>query len=320
MRIDFLGDTQTGLRLFLHRIVSLVLPDLLQRKVRSALSLVTASLFFSFTPTLLHGAGTAPSPFLVFDGTLYRNKPELSHYGVRPSNIIYAGQLWDQNESKNKAPHKDTVRRLAAEAAKLNANVVIDIEHWPLKGTDQEVAKSVAKYAQVVEWFRFYEPRLSLGYYGEPPIRDYHRAIKDPNTVGYGEWQRENDRLVSLSMHVDAIYPSLYTFYSDRDEWKKYAIAQLREAKRYGKPVYAFLWPQYHESNRLLGGRYIAPDYWQVQLETVRQYADGIVLWGGWGSDGPAEWDEKAPWWVATKNFMRQLNQTSVSTISSRQP
>jgi hypothetical protein len=318
MRIALLGNIPTELRLFLHCVVLLVLPDLLQRKVRSALSLVTVSLFFSFTPTLLHGAGSAPAPFLVFDGTLYRNKPDLSNYGIRPSNIIYASQLWDQNESRNEAPQKDTVRRLAAEATKLNANVIIDIEHWPVKGTNQEVAKSIAKYVQVVEWFRFYEPRLSLGYYGVPPIRDYHRAIQDQSTVSYAEWQRENIRLDPLAMRVDAIYPSLYTFYLDRDEWKKYAIAQLREAKRYGKPVYAFLWPQYHESNRLLGGRYIAADYWQVQLDTVRQYADGVVIWGGWGGDGPAEWDDSAPWWLVTKAFMKRLASAAPASGASK--
>jgi hypothetical protein len=56
----------------------------------------------------------------------------------------------------------------------------------------------------------------------------------------------------------------LYTFYADRQGWVAYAIAQISEARRKakGKPVYAFIWPQYHESNQLLGGQFLDADYW----------------------------------------------------------
>ena len=84
------------------------------------------------------------------------------------------------------------------------------------------------------------------------------------------------------------------------------ALAQLNAARAYGKPVYAFLWPRFHDSNRLLGGRYIGDDYWRMELDTARRYADGIVLWGGWDEGRPAQWDENAPWWRVTKGFLQE--------------
>ena len=127
------------------------------------------------------------------------------------------------------------------------------------------------------------------------------------SSVGYSTWQAENDRLAPLAKDVDAFFPSLYTFYADRNGWVRYATAQINEARRYGggKPVFVFLAPQYHESNKILGGRFIEPKYWKLQLETASQQADGIVIWGGW-KNGPAEWDEAAPWWKATKEFLRE--------------
>src|SRR5262249_10278668 len=136
--------------------------------------------------------------------------------------------------------------------------------------------------------------------------------IRGPGNAEYQAWQRDNDRLDEVAAHLDGLYPSLYTYYPDRQGWVTFAVAQLAEAKRkaHGKPVYAFLWPQYHDSNATLKGRYLEPDYWELQLNTVAQHADGAVIWGGWGKDGPESWDEEAPWWQVTKRFMKQISST----------
>jgi hypothetical protein len=163
----------------------------------------------------------------------------------------------------------------------------------------------------VLRWFNDAVPEVLVGYYGLPPIRDYWRAIKDQNTPEYLSWQAENDRLRPLVDGVNALFPSLYTFYTDRDGWVKYAIASIREARRYpgNKPVYVFLWPQYHPSNLFSGLKYLPADYWKLELETARQYADGIVIWGGWEIDknAKAQWDDNAPWWQVTKKFIEKL-------------
>ena len=256
----------------------------------------------------------SPKPFLVFDGTLYSNKPDLSAYGIRPITLAYAGEFGpDWFKDINRLPDLSAVQAVAQEAQQKGYGVVLDIEHWPLTGSPDVVRDSLTKYITVLNWFRAAAPGLSVGYYGRPPLCDYWRAILDPSSQAYLSWMAENDQLGILASAVDVLFPSLYTFYPDQAGWKKYAIAQIKEARRYGggKPVYVFLWPQYHDSNPLLGGSYLPADYWLLELQTAKQYADGIVIWGGWGSDNrPAEWDENAAWWKVTKKFMKSADKS----------
>lgn len=175
---------------------------------------------------------------------------------------------------------------------------MLDIEHWPLAGAAATVRDSRGKYLLVLERFRAGAPKLSAGYYGAPPLRDYWRAIKHPASPERRAWMQDNDRVRPLADAVGVLYPSLYTFYPDQAGWKKYAKAQIAEARRIGKgkPVYVFLWPQHHDSNRQIGNTYLPPDFWTLQLNTARAYADGIVIRGGWGADNrPARWDDSAP-------------------------
>lgn len=254
----------------------------------------------------------SPKPFLVFDGTLYSNKPDLSAYGIQPITLAYAGQFGaDWNKTADRLPDLPAVQAVAREAQLKGHGVVLDIEHWPLTGSLDAVHDSLTKYMTVLNWFRAAAPGLPVGYYGAPPVRDYWRAITDTSSQERKSWMAENDQLRALAYAVDILFPSLYTLYPDHAGWRKYAIAQIEEARRYGggKPVYVFLWPQYHESNLTLGGRYLEADYWLLELETAKEYADGIVIWGGWGSDNrPAKWDDSAPWWNITKEFMKRGN------------
>lgn len=266
--------------------------------------------------TALDQALPAPKPLIVFDGTGYSNKPDLSVYGIRPITLAYTAEFGpDWYKQADRLPDLQAVQALAARKAQQKGYlVVLDIEHWPLKGLPDSVQDSLTKYMTVLEWFREAAPGLSIGYYGAPPLQDYGRAIKDPSSQERRSWMEENDRIRSLAGAVDALFPSLYTFYPDQAEWKKYAIAQIEEARRHagGKPVYVFLWPQYHDGNLILGGRYLPADYWLLELETAKEYADGIVIWGGRDLklNKPMIWDESAPWWKITKEFMNSGAQT----------
>ncbi|MBA5867060.1 MAG: hypothetical protein GDA67_10260 [Nitrospira sp. CR1.3] len=259
-----------------------------------------------------------PKPFQVFDGTLYSNKPDLSQYGIRPIAIAYAGKFGlDWYKQADRLPNVESVRAVAREVRQQGNVAVLDIEHWSLKGLPDSVTDSLAKYKTVLGWFQEAASNVSVGYYGSPPIRDYWRAIRHKTSREYQAWMDENDQLRPLASAVDVFFPSLYTFYPDQTGWKTYAVAQIEEARRYGngKPVYVFLWPQYHDSNRQLGGQYLPDDYWLLQLRTAKEHADGIVIWGGWGGNNrPAGWDEHAPWWKVTKGFMKTLDAGRVSS------
>lgn len=248
-------------------------------------------------------------PFTVFDGTLYRDKSDLSRHGIRPVNIIYGQHFWSDIGKKDQLPERETVKRLAHEATVRGDLVVLDIEHWHLHRRQEEVNESLRKYLTVLQWFREEAPALRVGYFGMLPIVDYDRSRGALGFLRHKAWQMDNDRLKPLAAAVDAVFPAPYTFFPDRNGWVSYATALIRESRRYGKPVYAFLWPQYSETNKEIGYQYLPADFWAQQLETARQEADGIVIWGGWDPvrRDYAGWDEEAPWWQVTRDFMQQL-------------
>ena len=262
--------------------------------------------------------GGSQRPFVVFDGTLYKNKPSLEPYHVRPITLLYESRLFVANQPADAIPSEAIVRSLAYELRNLSEPAVLDIERWPLKGDIHAVQSTVAKFLSVLSWAKGEAPNVRFGLYGTVPVPDYWRAIRDPASEEFRSWQQDNDRLEAVSDRVDAFFPSIYTFYPDRQGWVTYAIAQIAEARRKanGKPVYAFLMPLYHESNRLLGLQPLDPDYWELQLNTAAQHADGLVIWGGWGAHGPESWNEEAPWWQVTKRFMKRLEAAAPSTPS----
>ena len=256
-------------------------------------------------------AGGKSQGFQVFDGTLYKDKPDLSIYGLKPITIIYGENFWKHKSQMDHLPAEHRAIRLARETASTSKIVCIDIENWPVRGDDATVSDSVRKYAQLMQWFHDTAPHVQHGYYGVLPVGSYWRAIAPRTSPAFQTWQADNARLQPIAATADVVFPSLYTYYPDREAWVKFAIRQIRAAKKYGKPVYPFLWPQFHDSNWRLGGQYIPASYWKLELETVRTYADGVVIWGGWDlkHDRPAKWNNKAPWWQVTKEFMKQVTQ-----------
>jgi glycosyl hydrolase family 56 (putative hyaluronidase) len=253
--------------------------------------------------------------FLIFDATLYRDKPDLSVLGIKPLKVIDRGFL--QQSDRGDAPDKDLIKALVAKLPKDAARtVVIDIEHWPVTGEATTVLDSISKLHAVIAAFKTYAPEKAFGFYGLLPIRDYWRALQGPGNAKYQQWQAENDRLVPLAVDVDALFPSIYTFYEDQIGWIKYAEAQVCEARRLSnRPVFPFLWPEYHDSNRTLRGIYLDARFWRVQLETMRNTADGVVIWGGYDlqRNRPRDWDENAAWWQQTKQFANELRSKPVT-------
>lgn len=118
--------------------------------------------------------------------------------------------------------------------------------------------------------------------------------------TSYQQWLATDRAMAPVAQMVDYIFPSLYTFYDDRRGWLRFAAAQLDEARRYGRPVYPFLWFEYQDGNRLLRGRDVDLAAWEEELRFCRTHADGVVLWGGAGLG----WSESAPWWQATRRVL----------------
>ena len=146
-------------------------------------------------------------------------------------------------------------------------------------------------------------PSARIGYYDVIPCSDYWGLVKN-DQAKIKEWKDCNARMGDLAQGVDIVMPSLYTYYNDPHGWDIFAAAILEAAHRYGKPVYAFLWPEFHVSNRFLRDQNLPANFWRHELEFCRTRADGIVIWGGWQKP----WDDRAAWWLETKAFLAGLN------------
>ncbi len=253
----------------------------------------------------------APPPatqakFMVFDATLYSAKPDLSQSGLTPLRVAYPSALWPgTSPNMQNVPAANVVEDIAASASQTGSTAVVDIEQWPVVGDPATVAQSIAQYQQTLQMFQQDAPSLQFGYYATAPIRDYWDAIAGPQSAKYIAWQQENDAVAPIAQQANALFPSLYTFYTDQVGWQKYAIANIAEARRIapGKPVYVFLWPQYDNGTGAAGGDYLPDAYWQMELETAKQYADGVVIWGGWTET----WNDNASWWIVTQQFMTEI-------------
>lgn len=252
----------------------------------------------------------AVEKFFVYDGTLYKNKPNLKPYGFLPVTIIYGQEFWPAKKNMDSLPTKVNVSRIASKYKNMSNIQILDVEHWKLM-SEFDVNSNLSKYLQILRWYKSSAPRNQVGYYGLPIGRDYWRSISSKDSDQYKEWQKENDRIINLAREVDISFPSLYTFFNDPDRWVQYAIENIKESRRInpGKPVYPFIWPQFHDSSFLLKGKYIPADFWRLQLDTIRQHADGVVIWGGWdvvSTNKPIAWDGNAEWWKVTKQFLAE--------------
>jgi Hyaluronidase len=256
---------------------------------------------------------TAPqAKFVVFDGTLYQGKPSSSQLGMKPITVLYQASMWPgKSGDPQSVPNADVVRALALKASQSGGIAVVDIEQWQVTGDPATVAQSIDKYQETLQIFQQAAPSLQVGYYSVAPIRDYWSPIDGTQSSNYLAWQQQNNTVAPVAQQANALFPSAYTFYTDQDGWQKYAIAQVAEARRIapGKPVYLFLWPQYDNGKGAQGGDYLSDDYWKMELETARKYADGVVIWGGWTQT----WDSNASWWLETQQFMTETGANQAS-------
>lgn len=240
--------------------------------------------------------------FIVFSALSFKNQPDLTAQGMRKVQMLGAG-LFYPGAVTSRPPAANDVRLIARRAAQRGSLAFLDFEQWKMAGVSDEVLRRHERYlGEIADIMHETSPGLRLGYYGIMPVRDYWTPVNaDPQELS--QWHATNRKLSSLARHVDVIFPSLYTFYDDPKGWRKYAIANLKEARQYGKQVYAFIWFEYHPSNDKLRGKQLDGKFWRLELETCYKYADGVVIWGGHGE----KWDPHAPWWQQTKQFLQKL-------------
>jgi hypothetical protein len=242
----------------------------------------------------------------IFDATLYQYKNPENAESFVPIKIIYGGGLLP-----NRVINIDRLKAIAQALPVTDKPYILDIEGWDVRTMDDIVAnKNIDKYILVIDTMKKARPDLKFGYYAVLPDRDYGAPVTG-NIGSINKWEYRNKRLQRLAAHVDVVCPSLYTLTDNQEGWKVYATENIKRAREYGKPVYPFIWPEYHNSNVRLAGQAIPSEFWQEQLDLVYQQADGVIIWGGADLESadvngivPLVWDENMLWWKVTKQFI----------------
>ena len=262
-----------------------------------------------------------PETFGLYDSLLFIGKPDLSPAGFKRCRTVYQNELWPPKAdytTPNEAAVRSKARAVLAEGVTAAVPVILDVEQYSvdvrldishINPDTSTVDANIRKLEQIIGWFKDEAPTLKVGFFdvaapvmalpvtGQQPATDTEWAISEKAT----------SYLIPFVTHVDALYPSLYTFTTDRAKWVALALRYISEAKRIGagKPVRPFIWPQYHDVMRgPLALTYIDYDYWMLQLTTMRDAgASGIVFWGGYQT----QWDDTQGWWHATLDFIATL-------------
>lgn len=201
----------------------------------------------------------------------------LNNVGVKHVEILYEYNFWGGRQDRKIYP--ETEKIISALQRVATDLVVIDIEIWDSgKDYSEDVFNNYLVLASDIRKIR---KDIQFGFYGVLPKRGFYEAISELNTPKRKNWIDSNDARKPLAAAVDVLFPSLYTFYPDRARWITFAENQLKEAKRLAgnKKVIAFVWPRYHESNRILGGRYIGKEFFFAQLSFLQSHADGVIVW-----------------------------------------
>lgn len=241
----------------------------------------------------------------LFDELLFTGKPSAETLGITPLTVVYQQNILTQ--PGDGFPTQGEINtRFAAYAASTDL-ICLDVEaHWSL--SSQAAAEAdAALLVDLIGMCRIACPNAQFAYYsGGAPNRNYFGAVALDGAAGYETWQTQNDWYQPVANAVDAMFPSLYTFYPNESQNLTYMRENIREARRLNPnvPCYPFIWPQYHDSNVGMVGQFIPYRYWYRILDQCAKWADGAVLWGGFG----VQWSlaSALPWWQATQDFMNR--------------
>lgn len=268
-------------------------------------------IFMMGVATAFSSPYTLAAEFRVFKTTSGYDHPDFQQYNIGQVTPTYRAALYGTYRSDDAifgSVNEQAIRRAVA-GVNASGLVFFDVEHLLHLGGGVKhgsFEENVQKLKQMADIAHDANPNVKMGFYSILPARNYWAPNKnDPQALA--KWREYNVSMKPVADKVDVIFPSLYTFYDDPEGWVKYAKANIAEAKKYGKPVYALVWHQYHGSNDKLGGKLIPGDFWRLQLETIKEAgADGVILWGTRQNQEPSV-KQDAPWWQETKKFIANL-------------
>lgn len=238
----------------------------------------------------------------IYDRTGVIKKVDLAAYGLPRIPLVFANAIWPSGSPTSE--YDGAYFRTFLVGKHLQDPVVcLDIEALPIKGNDPTSQTNLETLRSILRDARRALPTARLGYYAIVPDSGVYWSLAKERPEGIARWHAINRLTLPLALEVDIVFPSLYTYSDNRSEWLRAAEYKLVQAKSYGKPVIAFIMPQYHAAARNQEAlSFIDPGFWRLQLETVYKHADGAVIFGL-----GKPWDAHAPWWAETLRFVREI-------------
>lgn len=253
--------------------------------------------------------------FEIFGAILYQNTPDLSKYGFKKIHLFYEDELLDKHTISNKI-NKEKIKNAAKlSLSEPNIPVCLDIESWEFDNLDKN--KFLSNYIAVINYFKMYNKKSNVGYFGifprDSPHAEYSYKNNIRETVIMPVWHKSNNFTKSIGKKVDIYYPVFYTRYKDRDIWIKIVkekVEKIKEINQNAK-IYGFIWPQYYTDDPKY--KFIEREVWREQLETLYKYCDGAVIWSHYlGPEGyPINFDYQMDWFQETIDFIKDYNITS---------
>lgn len=185
-----------------------------------------------------------------------------------------------------------------------NGPLILDIEQFKFVDGDWEHGQLQLRRAANV--YRQALPHLRLGFYSIMPRRDYWTPVlyrNQPHRLDYKArfeaWEKHNslfkaDRRDSLGRRsfdglsdlVDFVSPSLYSPNLSMGGNRTYLIENIKQARRYGKPIIPWMWTQVHDASthkdadgNPLALTYCGDELLRQQLELlVEMRVEGVVF------------------------------------------
>ena len=281
---------------------------------------------FAFVPAVLAAGGAVAPGFAIYDSIQYRGKPDLSSYGFHKIVLISDGVLAPPVRSGGPRRFNAAATQAAAlkQASEPGVPVCLDLEAWPLS------SDGVNERIKIIEAFKQHSPGTPVGAFGFMPINNrlLFDSMADPSTrklydqAGpYGKSSRDmfdgmQPSSQAIGQAVDILMPDFYTYGPDMSAWKKMVQANVAyDRKMYpGKPIYAFIWPQYNASIAVVAQKkplplsFVPAAAWREELETLYPLVDGIVIWSAWDDHDAkvVQFNKDMPWFVQTVAFMKE--------------
>lgn len=200
---------------------------------------------------------------------------------------------------------QDPAKAWADEAARKASGATTEAEF-----ADAYFSEWATWYTQPCIWAKEHRPHQPVGIYGPQPFRRDYWGIagKDARQID-GTHARDAELWAHIDPAVDFVIASVYVFY-DEPGAIYYMASNIEEnvasARRFGsKPVYAYEWLRYHDGNKQLAGREVAP--FIAEAMAVLPFftgARGLALWG-WEPKRKGQYYERLPL------FMNSLGRVS---------